>query len=305
MKIINFGSLNVDYVYQVESIVRPGETTAAFAMSTFPGGKGANQSVAMVRAGAVVWHAGLVGRDTEWLRSNLEREGVDVRHIGVSQSIPGGHAIIQVDRHGMNSIVVLGGTNQAIEHNRIREVLKDASPGDWLALQNEINLTSELITAAKKAGMKVCLNPAPFTADVQSFPLADVDLLIVNRIEASCLAGAAEHTPPERVAAALSSALPTCMLCITLGGAGALFHSLETGTIFQPAYQVRPVDTTGAGDTFTGYLLASLSRGMAPTAALELAARAAALSVTRDGAIPSIPARDEVLRATLQPCSQP
>lgn len=281
--------MNVDYVYRVESIVKPGETISAYDMTTHPGGKGANQSVAMARAGVEVWHAGLLGSDTQWLREVLGAEGVDVRHVRVSDSIPGGNAIIQVDKNGMNSIIVLGGTNHAIEPEHITTVFADADAGDWLALQNEINHIPELMQAAKKAGMKICLNPAPFTEAVLEYPLDYVDLLVVNEIEAAGLAGMLEDSGPEQIAGKLAEQYPGQMLCMTLGGKGALFHSAATGLIFQPAFKVNAVDTTAAGDTFTGFLLAGLSSGKNPADALEDAAKAAAISVTRNGAVPSIP----------------
>lgn len=294
MKIINFGSLNVDYVYKVKHIVQPGETIAALGMQTFPGGKGANQSVAMARAGAAVWHAGLLGTDTQWLREMLSSEGINVDFVHISSDAPGGNAIIQVDEAGMNSIIVLGGTNQAIKRSAIDEVMAAAEPGDWLSLQNEINLTGELLSAGKAAGLKVCLNPSPITPDILSYPLDCVDLFVVNELEAASIAGMPSETAPEALMSALTAKYPAAMICITLGSNGALFCSKETGVIRQHSFEVKAVDTTAAGDTFTGYLIAGLSQGCSPAAALERAAKAAAISVTRMGAIPSIPQAAEL-----------
>ncbi len=294
MKIINFGSLNVDYVYHLSHIVLPGETLASSSMQVNPGGKGANQSVAMIRAGATVWHAGQLGTDTEWMRDRLQKEGIDVRHIKVSGSVRGGHAIIQVDETGQNSIVLYGGANITIEPERIHEVLADAKAGDWLVLQNEINLTSELLKAGKAVGMKVCFNPAPFAPEVFDYPLDCVDLFILNEHEAAGLAKRPIDTAPEILLDELAETYPEAMICLTLGADGSLLWSAESGVLRQFAYSVTAVDTTAAGDTFTGYFLAELTRGSEMKTALDVASRAASIAVTRAGAMDSIPFRKEL-----------
>ena len=289
MKIINFGSLNVDYVYRLDHIVKPGETLASSEMQVNPGGKGSNQSVALKRAGADVWHAGLLGEDTAWMRERLEREGVDVRHVLISKDIHGGHAIIQVDVNGQNSIVLFGGANQAISAAQVEHVLMNAEAGDWLVLQNEINVTPDVMAAGKAAGMKVCFNPAPFDEGVFNYPLENVDLFILNEHEAAGLARKPVETAPEELIAALSAAYPKAMICITLGEAGSVLWTAATGILKQKAYPVKAVDTTAAGDTFTGYFLAELTRGASLAAALDMASRASAIAVTRPGALDSIP----------------
>ncbi len=299
MKIINFGSLNLDYVYQVKTIAQPGETIPCDAMSTYPGGKGANQSVALARAGVPVWHAGQLGQDGEWMRRLLVEAGVDTRHVQISDARRSGHAIIQVDARGMNSIIVYGGANQHIPHSFIAQVLADAQEGDWLVLQNEINLTPELLKAGKAAGLKICFNPAPFTADVLDFPLDCVDVFIVNEIEAAGLARRPEGTEVDDLAEELQAAFPESMICITLGGDGAVCRTPEGGLVRQSAYATRVVDTTAAGDTFTGYFLAAIAHQAAIPVALDQACRAAALAISRPGAIPSIPTRQEVAAYTV------
>ena len=289
MKIINFGSLNVDYVYRLDHIVKPGETLASSEMQVNPGGKGSNQSVALKRAGADVWHAGMLGEDTAWMRERLEREGVDVRHVLISKEIHGGHAIIQVDANGQNSIVLFGGANQAISAAQVEHVLMNAEQGDWLVLQNEINVTADVMAAGKAAGMKVCFNPAPFDEGVFNYPLDCVDLFILNEHEAAGLARKPVETPPEELVATLSAAYPNAMICVTLGEAGSVLWTAATGLIRQKAYPVQAVDTTAAGDTFTGYFLAELTRGASLAAALDMASRASAIAVTRPGALDSIP----------------
>ncbi|MGI5925494.1 MAG: ribokinase [Lentisphaeria bacterium] len=294
MKIINFGSLNVDYVYQVPAIVRPGETIAAKSLMVNPGGKGANQSVALARAGAQVWHAGMVGKDGEWLKESLAKQGVDVRHVIVSPSGHSGHAIIQVDDDGQNSIVIHGGANQKIPTSHIGVVLASAHAGDWLTLQNEINLTPELMKAGKAAGMNICFNPAPMTDAVRDYPLDCVDLFIVNEIEAAGLAARSVTADMEDIIHELGELFADSMVCVTLGEDGALFWSAASGLLRQPAYATRVVDTTAAGDTFVGYFLHEISRSTPAAAAMDFACKAAAITVSRLGASQSIPRRDEV-----------
>lgn len=289
MKIINFGSLNVDYVYRLDHIVKPGETLASSEMQVNPGGKGSNQSVALKRAGADVWHAGLLGEDTAWMRERLAKEGVDVRHVLISKEIHGGHAIIQVDANGQNSIVLFGGANQAIGKSQVADVMKEAVPGDWLVLQNEINVTADAMAAGKAAGMKVCFNPAPFDEGVFNYPLQCVDLFILNEHEAAGLARKPVETAPEELIAVLSAAYPQAMVCVTLGEAGSLLWTAKTGILRQKAYPVQAVDTTAAGDTFTGFFLAELTHGAELAQALDIAAKASAIAVTRPGALDSIP----------------
>ena len=285
MNILNFGSLNIDLVYQVEHIARPGETIASSSHQVFAGGKGANQSAALARAGARVFHAGQVGPDGQWLVDKLAGLGVDVQHIRVGD-VPTGHAIIQVDRQGQNSIVLFAGANAEIDRGAIDAALSHFDQGDILLLQNEINDVSYIITAASERGLTICLNPAPFGPQVRTYPLELVDLLIVNETEATGLAGASEPT-------ALAALCPRAQIVLTLGDAGAQYHS-PTEEFHLPAPQVEAIDTTGAGDTFIGYFLHGLTADMTTRDAMTRAMQAAALCVTRPGAMDSIPAANEI-----------
>jgi ribokinase len=285
MKVLNFGSLNVDHVYRVPHIARPGETVAGSSYLRFAGGKGANQSVALARAGAAVAHAGSIGPEGLWLRERLAAEGVDVLDIRVAEG-PGGHALIQVDDKGQNSIVLFAGANAMIGAEHLRTALQRLQPGDVLLLQNEINATPDLLSAGRAAGVRVVFNPAPMSAAVLDYPLDAVDLLIVNEHEAAALAGG---TDVESWLAGLARRLPRADLCLTLGADGAVYQQAGGQRWQCPAPRVKAVDTTAAGDTFIGYYLAAVLRGAAEPAALRAACRAAAVSVTRPGAMDSIP----------------
>ena len=285
MNILNFGSLNIDLVYQVEHIARPGETIASSSHQIFAGGKGANQSAALARAGARIFHAGQVGPEGQWLVDKLAGLGVDVQHIRVGD-VPTGHAIIQVDRQGQNSIVLFAGANAQIDKRAIDTALSHFDRGDILLLQNEINDIAYIITSAAERGLTTCLNPAPFGPEVRTYPLELVNLLIVNETEATGLAGTSEL-------AALAELCPHAQIALTLGAAGAQYRS-STEEFHLSAPHVEAVDTTGAGDTFIGYFLQGLTADMTAREAMTRAVQAAALCVTRPGAMDSIPAADEV-----------
>jgi ribokinase len=289
MQVLNFGSLNVDHVYRVEHIARPGETIAGNAYARYAGGKGANQSVALARAGTVVRHAGRLGPEGEWLRDRMAADGVNVDLVTVGTS-PGGHAIIQVDAQGQNSIVLFGGANQENSDADVARAIATCSRNDILLLQNEINVTAELIAAGHAAGLTVCLNPAPMTDAVHAFPLDRVGIFVVNEHEGEALSG---KTEPDAIAAALVDRYPHARVVLTLGADGVLYRC-GSRALRVKAYRVKAVDTTAAGDTFIGFFLAGLTEAMPADRAIDLGCRAAALSVTRPGAMDSIPSRADV-----------
>ena len=280
--VYNLGSLNIDRVFRVPHVVRPGETLASTSLSEFAGGKGANQSVALARAGARVVHVGKVGADGVWLRDKLAADGVDVRGIFVGHA-PTGQAIIQVDDAGQNSIVLLAGANNEISPAEIDDVLRDAAPGSWLLTQNETSAVAHAMQAAHDRGLKIAFNPAPLNERVAEYPLELVDLLCVNETEAAGL-----KTVGER--------LKRAETLLTLGSAGAMLKTaLSESTV--PGQRVTAIDTTAAGDTFLGYFLAARLRGLAADQCLQVANRAAAICVTRAGAMDSIPTWAEVVGA--------
>ena len=293
MKILNIGSLNIDYVYTVSHFVQPGETLSSTAMEVFCGGKGLNQSIALARAGLEVYHAGCIGQEGGMLVQNLADNGVDV---GLIQpcSEKSGHAIIQVDATGQNCILLYGGANRCFTEAYIDEALAAFSPGDTLLLQNEVNLVDSMIRRAKARGMRVAVNPAPMSPDMLGATLGMADILFLNEVEAAGLCGV-EDT--ERQIPALRARYPDATLVLTLGEQGALYQA-PGGEIFrQGIYPVPVVDTTAAGDTFIAYLLAGLEAGGDIPGCLRLAAMASALTVSRKGAATSIPWMEEVREA--------
>lgn len=289
MKVLNFGSLNLDYVYSVDHMVTPGETLASGGMEVFCGGKGLNQSVALAKAGAEVYHAGLIGEEGQVLLEECAANGVDTRFI---RKISGksGHTIIQVDRSGQNCILLYGGANRSITREFVQEVLEAFEPGDLLLLQNEINELAYIIDQAYERGMKIVLNPSPYDAALESCDLGKVSLFLVNEVEGAQITG---ETEPEAILAKVKELYPQAAIVLTLGSDGAVYQEEDT-VLRQAIYPVKTVDTTAAGDTFTGYFLAAQMAGKSPQESLDLAARASALAVSRPGAVPSIPDRNEV-----------
>ncbi len=278
MTIYNLGSINIDHVYRVPHLPAPGETLTSTNFTSGLGGKGANQSIAIGRAGGDVRHIGAVGPEGGWAVEGLREAGVDVRAVATLDT-PTGHAIINVDDGGENAIVLFPGANRALTEAMIDAALDGAGKGDWLILQNETNLGVYTAQAARAKGMRVAYSAAPFDADAVADILPHTDLLAVNEIEAAQLTKAlGQITVP--------------MLLITKGDEGAVLKAdTETSA---PAFKVTPVDTTGAGDTFLGYLMSGLDAGDPATHALRHASAAAAIQVTRPGAAVAIPTADEV-----------
>jgi len=289
MRIINLGSLNIDYVYRVNEIVKPGETTAAISRDVFSGGKGLNQSVALGRAGADVYHAGLIGDDKAGLLQILSESGVDTHSIRTCTEQTG-HAIIQVASDGQNSIIVYGGANKQITVDHITEVLNGFGKGDMLLLQNEISCTGEAIEIAANKGMSIAFNPSPFTQDILDMPLEKLDWIILNSTEGTNISGSQD---PDEIIDKISATYENVKIVLTLGSEGSICFDGKT-KYFQESYKVKAVDTTAAGDTFTGYFLACVAEGKGIREVLKIAGAAAAISVMSEGAAVSIPARDRV-----------
>lgn len=295
MKILNFGSLNIDNVCQVPHFVRPGETLAANSFERFAGGKGLNQSLALARSGVTVCHAGRIGGDGIFLKEILEASGVDCRFLRVVPDELSGCAMIQVSDDGENCIVLYGGANQNISPEDIEEAFAAFDAGDILLIQNEINHLELIIAAAVKRQMRLFFNPAPMRENVLKLDLSAADTFIVNEIEGADLAGVAVESDYRTVIAALQKKYPQTNILMTLGAQGAVYAGAgEKETIYSPACEVeKVVDTTAAGDTFIGYFLSGIVNGQTIAEALKTASKASAHCISIKGAANSIPYRNE------------
>ncbi|HWQ30348.1 MAG TPA: ribokinase, partial [Negativicutes bacterium] len=290
MKILNFGSLNLDYVYEVAHLVKPGETISADKLTANTGGKGLNQSIALAKAGARVFHAGAIGAaDVEMLKGTLEKNGVNTDYVKILPG-PSGHAIIQVDRDGRNSIVIFGGANQQIDREFVDMVLAGFEAGDIVLLQNEISSIGYIMDKAYSKGMKIYLNPSPANSMLSGYPIKYADTLILNEVEGEQLAGVKE---PERILDTLLSMYPEMKIVLTLGENGSVYADKDC-RISREIYRNKVVDTTAAGDTFTGYFMAGVSNGEDISTSLKHASAAASISVSRLGAACAIPSMEEV-----------
>jgi len=282
----NLGSINADNFYLLPHLPGPGETIAATQLKQGLGGKGANMSVAAARGAARVMHIGALGADGAWALERLLEYGVDTQHITVLDTATG-HANIHVDAHGENNIVLFPGANHKISDGMIGAALAEASPGDFLLMQNETLGQVYAGRTAKTLGLRVAYAAAPFRADGVSEIMEHVDLLILNAVEAQQLSDATGRMLEE---------MPISDIVVTLGADGCKWvsNTRKESRSF-PSYKVDVVDTTGAGDTFTGYLVAALDRGFDMADAIDLAMRAGALMVARHGTADVIPDLKEIL----------
>lgn len=290
MRILNFGSLNIDHTYKMDHFVQAKETRAALDYQIGIGGKGLNQSVSLAKAGMPVYHAGKVGKDGDFLIDFLKENGVDTGYVEHS-SMATGHAIIQVVK-GQNSIIVYGGANQDIDTTMIDVVLNDFSSNDILLVQNEISNVDYLLRQAHKKGMKIICNPSPVNEELLKSHLSYVDIFVLNEVEIALLSDCNEDDE-EVVLNKMAKKYPHAMIVLTKGEKGAWAY--HNGMIVhEPAAKVEVVDTTCAGDTFTGFFISCLLRDMDLGTCLKKACLAASLSVTCAGAAQSIPGWDRV-----------
>jgi len=290
MRICNLGSLNFDKVYDLTHFVAAAETVLADGYGEFLGGKGLNQSVALARAGAQVWHMGAVGADGAALRQCLVDSGVDVTYLQQLDGVSG-HAIIQ-SVNGQNNIIVFGGANGQIQEDYINKTLQNFDKGDLLLLQNEVSNVPAAIRTAKEKKMLVAFNASPINDALLTYPLELVDIFLINEVEAKALACTEESDFPQ-ILQALQKRFPDAKIVMTVGAAGVYYADKEQ-TLFHPSYAVKAVDSTAAGDTFTGFFLAALAKQLPIETCLEQASKAGALAVSKKGATPSIPTADEV-----------
>lgn len=281
----NLGSINVDHFYGVGHLPKAGETVTARTYAQGLGGKGANMSVAAARGGARVAHIGAIGRDSGWIRNRLLEYGVEVSHVTPVEA-PTGQAVVCVEEAGENAIVVLPGANHELTEDMIGAALSNGRTGDILLMQNETNGQEVAARLAKTLGLRVAYAAAPFDASAVQAVLPDTDLLVLNEVEAAQLEAAVGVPLHE---------LSVPDIVVTLGARGCKwFGAGEKQPLTLPAYAAEVVDTTGAGDTFTGFLVAALDRGEDMRAALDLALRAASLMVARQGTADVIPDLKEI-----------
>lgn len=291
----NYGSINIDHVYRVPHLVRPGETLTSHGYRQVLGGKGANQSLALARAGGNVTHWGRLGQHDRWALETLASAGVNTAHIELTAE-PSGHALIQVDDQGENAIILHPGANHGFTDSRLDALMTSTQAGDWLLLQNECNALERLLTRAAAHDLRIAFNPAPMSANVLRLPLERCQLLFLNRGEAATLVDRDEHDAVDCLLDALRQRLPGTQVVLTLGRDGVCFQD-DTRRLRLPAHSVEAIDTTAAGDTFIGYFMAALQHDQDVVEALRLASAASALCVQREGAAPSIPVFSEVAEA--------
>lgn len=289
MRIYNLGSLNIDYVYQVEHFVSAGETLASSNMQTFAGGKGLNQSVALAKAGAAVLHGAVLGNDGAMLQKTLAEAGVDTSRLKIGEG-SSGHAIIQVDKNGQNCILLFAGTNHQIDRAYIEEYLCDAEKGDILLLQNEVSGLADAMAVAQEKQMQIAFNPSPIDTQIAKLPLESVKWWFCNEIESAALFGGGDV---ETIVENFRNRYPESALILTRGEKGSIYIDCDH-RYKQSACKVVALDTTAAGDTFTGYFLAAVTKGASIDAAMLLATKASAITVTRRGASDAIPMLSEV-----------
>ena len=296
MKVLNFGSSNIDYVYSLDHFVQKGETISSDALHIFPGGKGLNQSVALGRAGVTVSHAGAVGKDGDFLLELLKESCVNIKYIQVLEGVQTGTAIIQNDKSGDNCIILYSGANHQITKEQIANTISDFEKGDFLVLQNEINGMESIMRVAEEKGLKIVLNPSPMNEKILELPLQYVDYFVLNEVEAAQILGLdnISEKDGEKFVRELHDAYPRAKIVLTLGAEGSIYFDGEK-LYRQRAYKTEVVDTTAAGDTFSGFFIAGILRGDTLEQAMDTAARAAGIAISRPGAAPSIPKIEEVL----------
>jgi len=292
MKVLSFGSLNIDLLFNVDHIAAPGETISSLSFEKSAGGKGANQAAALAKAGLNVYMAGKIGKDGLFLLELLESYNINTDYV-VQYEGATGQAIIQIDKNGQNSILLYSGGNAEITSEEITNTISQFNAGDIIVLQNEISNLKQIMESAKKQGMRICFNPSPYNENILSLPLNLANWLFVNEIEGAALSGMQQGTNPETILELLTKRFPECEIILTAGENGAYYGYGKTKAKSQ-IVKVPVVDTTAAGDTFTGFFLAACEKGIPCNQALSIACKASSITVSRKGAMQSIPYVNEV-----------
>lgn len=284
-KALVFGSVNRDRTYSMPQIVRSGETITSTGLSSAWGGKGLNQAVALAAAGVPTALLARTGAHDREVIDFLSGRDVDVSHIAADPHEPTGHALVQLDQEGSNCIIIYPGANRTHGEGQIEEALAGYMAGDLLIVQNETNLVAHAVDVAANRGMRVAFNPSPLDDEALAVDLGAVDYLFVNEHEAAALTGAPVS---EEAVDRLARRWPRMQIMMTLGADGSIWRQGDQ-TCAVDAVRSEVVDTTGAGDTFTGFFLGSVLRGLPVERALETASRAASLAIGRKGAAEAIP----------------
>lgn len=292
MKILNIGSINIDKTYTVDHFVQPGETLTSENLEVFCGGKGLNQSIALAAAGATVSHLGAVGTDGDFLIKVMQDRGVDTSTVHKTEVLSG-HAIIQVNKEGQNCIILSSASNHLLQKEWIEEALKDYNEGDWILLQNETNCLEEAMREAASRKINIAFNPSPMDERVLSLPLELVTCFLINELEGEALSG---EKGKDKILDKLLTDYPKAKFVLTLGRNGS-YYADSTGRIYQPCFPCKVVDTTGAGDTFTGFFLANSVKGIPPANCMLFATMASTIQISRNGTSVAIPSNDEVMTA--------
>ncbi|MGY6253725.1 ribokinase [Paraburkholderia caledonica] len=292
------GSLNMDLVARAPRLPHPGETLAGRTFAQVAGGKGGNQAVAAARLGAQVSMLGCVGADANGaqLRAGLEAEGIDCAAVETGREATG-VALIVVDDASQNAIVIVAGSNGEVTPETIarHEAVLAAADVVICQLETPLDTVQAALATARRLGKTVILNPAPATGPLPAEWLPLIDYLIPNELEAATLTGLPVGSPEEAAtAAAVLRAAGARNVLVTLGPRGVQAALEGAAPALYDAPKVKAIDTTAAGDTFIGGFAAQLAQGASVDAAIRFAQRAAALSVTRAGAQPSIPTWTEV-----------
>lgn len=289
MKVLCFGSANLDHVYKVDHFTVPGETQGCLEYNIKCGGKGVNQAIAMALAGNDTYFAGIIGSDGGLLKDALVDKGVHIDYMKISNK-PTGHAIIEVDQSGQNHILLYGGTNKEIDFEYIDEVLSHFSKGDIVVLQNEINNVPYIIERCYEKEMKIFFNAAPYDIAVKNYPIEKVTWLVVNETEGATLSNEEDS---EKIIQTLKQKYPYTYILFTMGKEGSRVLT-DKEDIKVEALKVNAVDTTGAGDTYIGYFVRGIVEEMPLLETAQMATKASAIAVTRFGAVDSIPNYEEV-----------
>ncbi len=295
MSVLVFGSVNIDRSFRLPHWIECGETISSLSLSTQAGGKGANQAVALSKAGTETCLAATIGSDGIWIKDLLGSYGVNTSLVSVKENLFTGTATILLDEKGRNSIVLYGGGNRENSEEYIESVLSHFGEGDWLVLQNEINNLSIIMEKASQKGMKICLNPSPFEESLFELPLDRIDLIVVNEIEIMQLMKG-ESGSWDDIIRKCRERYPRSSVLLTLGEEGSIYSDRDSESLIRtPAVRTEAVDTTAAGDTFLGYFLSGIISGRSPAYSLERATKASSVAVSRIGAMDSIPYSSEIV----------